>query len=85
MWKNIKKRKNEFEEKQGLLKFVHSNLKLDGENVLLELHEPFSIIAKNSDQPVWLEKLVALRTFNWSSLQHILALFKFHLKSVSMF
>ncbi|GMU18906.1 MAG: hypothetical protein AMXMBFR12_00980 [Candidatus Babeliales bacterium] len=43
-----------FEEKQRLLKFVHSNLKLDGENLLVELQEPFSIIAKNSDQPVWL-------------------------------
>ena len=43
-----------FEEKQRLLKFVHSNLKLDGENLLVELQEPFSTLAKSSNQPVWL-------------------------------
>ena len=41
-------------EKQQLLNFMVSNLKLNGEKLELELKEPFSIFAKMSDQPEWL-------------------------------
>ncbi len=42
------------EEKQQLLRFVYSNLKLDGENLLAELKEPFFSMEKIGDQPIWL-------------------------------
>jgi hypothetical protein len=41
-------------EKQQLLNFMVSNLKLNVEKLDLELKEPFSIFAKMSDQPEWL-------------------------------
>ena len=39
--------------KQQILRCIFSNLKLDGEKLLVELHEPFSTFAKVSDQPRW--------------------------------
>ena len=42
------------DEKQRLLRFLYSNLKLDGETLHVELQEPFSSMAKLSDQPDWL-------------------------------
>lgn len=44
---------SKLQEKQQFLKFFFSNLKQDGENLLVELQEPFSTIAKINDQPVW--------------------------------
>lgn len=45
---------SKLDEKQQILNFVFSNLKLNGERLDLELKEPFSILAKLSDQPEWL-------------------------------
>ena len=42
------------DEKQRLLRFFYSNLSLDGDNLHVEMKEPFSSMAKLSDQPVWL-------------------------------
>ena len=42
------------DEKQRLLRFVYSNLKLDGENLHIQMKEPFSIIINREGQPVWL-------------------------------
>lgn len=62
------------EEKQQLLRFVYSNLKLDGETLHAELKEPFFSMQKIGEQPIWLEELVTLRTFNWKSMEPSLAL-----------
>lgn len=45
---------SKLDEKQQILNFVFSNLKLNGERLDLELKEPFSILAKLSDQSEWL-------------------------------
>lgn len=45
---------SKFDEKQQFLRFVFSNLKLDGENLLIELKKPFSTMLKMADQPTWL-------------------------------
>ncbi len=42
------------DEKQQLLRFVFSNLRADGENLHLELREPFSTMSKIENQPDWL-------------------------------
>lgn len=42
------------DKKQQLLRFMFSNLKLDGKNLYLELHEPFFSMSKINDQHVWL-------------------------------
>ena len=54
-------------EKQQLLKFVFSNLRMDGEKLDLELKEPFSVFAKMGDQPEWLPEQDYLRTFVYDS------------------
>jgi|SaaInlLV_10m_DNA_2_1039722.scaffolds.fasta_scaffold10085_2 site-specific DNA recombinase len=41
-------------EKQQFLKFVFSNLKMDDGNLLVELREPFSTMAKMKDETKWL-------------------------------
>ncbi len=40
-------------QKQQLLRCIFSNLKLDDEKLLVELHEPFLSMTKYTDQPVW--------------------------------
>lgn len=69
-------------EKQQMLKFFYSNLQLSGENLLLELHEPFFSMSKTDDQTVWLEKLGTLRTFHWKQIQQNLQLLPAHLLEV---
>ncbi len=39
--------------KQGILRCLYSNLKLEGEKLLVELREPFLTFAKLSEQPNW--------------------------------
>ncbi len=46
--------RSNLEEKQRLLRFVYSNLQLDGENLLLELKEPFLTYSKMALEPDWL-------------------------------
>lgn len=57
------------DQKQQLLRFVFSNFSLDGQTLHLQLREPFSSMSKIEDQPIWLNTLATLRTFNWNSLQ----------------
>jgi len=52
-------------EKQQLLNFVFSNLKLDGKRLLVTLREPFLTLATMPHQPVSLQILGTLRTFDW--------------------
>ena len=42
------------DKKQLFLRFIFSNLQLDGENLHLELKEPFFSMQKMSDEPEWL-------------------------------
>jgi hypothetical protein len=44
---------SKLDEKQPLLRFMFSNLRLDGENLLLEVREPFLTLVSLRDQPVW--------------------------------
>ncbi len=50
------------DEKRQFLKFVHSNLTLNGEKLHLELREPFSTFVKMGDQTEWLPVVGYLRT-----------------------
>ncbi|MFA6916771.1 MAG: hypothetical protein WC222_10280 [Parachlamydiales bacterium] len=52
-------------EKQQLLNFVFSNLKLDGKKLLVTLREPFLTLCEMSHQPANLQLLATLRTFDW--------------------
>lgn len=52
-------------EKQQLLNFVFSNFQLDGKRLLVTLREPFLTLTALSHQPVSLQLLVTLRTFDW--------------------
>ena len=51
-------------EKQQLLKFMVSNFSLNDGKLVLELKEPFSLFAKNSDQLEWRPTEVYFRTFD---------------------
>ena len=42
------------DKKQVFLRFIFSNLQLDGEELHLELKEPFFNMQKISDEPEWL-------------------------------
>jgi hypothetical protein len=55
-------------EKQQLLNFVFSNLKLDGKKLFLTLGEPFLTLCAMSHQPANLQLLGTLRTFDWIGL-----------------
>ena len=55
-------------EKQQLLNFVFSNLKLDGKKLSATLREPFSTLLAVSHQPANLQLLGTLRTFDWLAL-----------------
>jgi len=63
-----------FDEKQQILNFVFSNLKLDAGNLHVELLEPFATMQKMATQLEWLGLLVTLRTFDWRAFKQKLAL-----------
>jgi site-specific DNA recombinase len=44
---------SEVEEKRQLIKLILSNLRVEGEKVLWELHSPFDLISKSSDRQSW--------------------------------
>ena len=52
-------------EKQQLLNFVFSNLKLDGKKLLVTLRELFWTLSAMSHQPANLQTLDTVRTFPW--------------------
>jgi site-specific DNA recombinase len=44
---------SEVEERRQLIKLVLSNLRIEGENVLWELHKPFDLIVNATDSNRW--------------------------------
>ena len=52
--REIFEKSSNLNEKQQLLRFFYSNLRLDAETLHVELQEPFLSMVKMSDQPQWL-------------------------------
>ena len=44
---------SEVEEKRQLIKLVLSNLRLKGETLVYDAHQPFDLILKSTDQQLW--------------------------------
>lgn len=57
------------EQKRHLIKFVFSNLEIEGENVVYKLQKPFDTILEYSDSIIWRQTLGTLRNFNWQKLK----------------
>lgn len=50
---------SEVEERRQLIKLVLSNLRIEGENIVWELHKPFDMIKKNASRRLWRAKIYA--------------------------